>query len=696
MSQVIVRRILVIDDSPEDRAAVRRLLAGETGPCYEIEEATSGAEGLRALRAARFDCLLLDNYLPDCDGLEFLRELSRFFADETMIPVVVLTGQTDEALINKALKGGAQDFLVKGRFTREVLRRSINDSVVRVETRRELDRLHRQAREAIRQKDEALVQQRAIETRLRHQLDLIQTVARTTTEGLCMIDRQGRLTFLNPAAESILGESESTLLGSPLPDLWTQPAPGARSTDLVPCDWVGTNQAVRDREVILPRKSGERMPIAFSSTPILTDGVMVGTVVVLRDVTEQRRIDAEMERRAAELTDAARRKDEFLAMIAHELRNPLAPILNAMRIIGLRGGTDAAEERTRAMVEQQVRHMNRLIDDLLDMSRISRGTIQLRPEPIRFWPTPSTGLWNRSATRSMPAGKPCRCRCPTPPSGSIADPTRLDQILTNLLTNAAKYTDPNGRIRLSATQEGGNAEIRIVDNGVGIAASFLPRIFDLFAQADRSLDRSQGGLGIGLTLVRDLVELHGGSISVRSEGLGMGSEFIVRLPSRAETSAQPPERNSAGSLPSDRSPVAPGAGRRRQRPGRRRASPSSCSSGGTTCWSPTTVPSALDAAPIYRPEVVLLDIGLPQWSTAIRVAEQIRQLPVLRPNRDPGHDRATPPRTIAGGPRRPGSSATWSSRSTSTRWSATSSEFAHADDLHDGSLEQTSSTDELI
>ena len=690
MSQMIVRRILVIDDSPEDRAAVRRLLAGETGHYHEIEEATSGAEGLRALRAARFDCLLLNNDLPDYEGLEFLGELSRLFADETMIAVVVLTGQASEAMIVEALKGGAQDFLVKGRFTREVLRRSINDSVVRVEMRRELDRSHRQAREAIRQKDEALARQRAIEERLRHQLDLIQTVARTTTEGLCMIDRQGRLTFLNPAAESILGDSESTMLGSPLPELLAQPAPGTHSTNLVPCDWVGTNQAVRDREVILPRKSGEQMPIAFSSTPILTDGVMVGTVVVLRDITEQRRIGTEMERRAAELVESARRKDEFLAIIAHELRNPLVPILNAMRIMGLRGGTDAAEERTRAMVEQQVRHMNRLIDDLLDMSRISRGTIQLRNEPTLLADAVDRAV--ESIRHQVVArGQSLEVSLPHEPIWLDADPTRLDQILTNLLTNAAKYTDPNGRIRLSATREGGNAEIRIVDNGVGIAASFLPRIFDLFAQADRSLDRSQGGLGIGLTLVRDLVELHGGSISVRSEGLGMGSEFIVRLPRLAEPSSQPQNET-----PMD-VPSSPRSVRVLVVDDNVHAAESLAVV--LQLWGHDVLvahdgPSALDAAPIYRPEVVLLDIGLPMMD-GYRVAEQIRRIPVLRQTAIlamTGYATEEDQRrsAMAGFVRHLVKPLDLDALERFL------GEFAHADDYQDGSLEQTSAADELI
>ena len=617
---MVTRRILIVDDSPEDRKAVCRLLAKDENCHYETIEVASGKEGLNALRSDHFDCLLLDNYLPDCDGSEFLAELSRFYADETMIPVVMLTGRADDALVNEVLKRGAQDYLVKGRFTSEVLRRSINDSVIRVETRRELDRLHREAREAIRQKDVALARQAATEMQLRHQLELIETVARTTTEGLCMIDRQGRLTFVNPAAEAILGGGETPLLGAPLPPLLVGDKPAA----LTPAHWDGSTATVRDRQAFLERHDGVVVPLAISSTPILVDEIMVGMVIAIRDVTEQRRMDAAMASRAAELVEADRRKDEFLAMLAHELRNPLAPILNAMRIIGLRGGNDPAEARTRVMVEQQVQHMNRLIDDLLDMSRISRGTIQLRNESCRL---------NDAIDRAVEAvrhhvearGQTLEVAIPDESIWLDADPTRLDQILGNLLTNAAKYTDPNGQIRLTAIQEGEHVEIRVVDNGVGIAADFLPKIFDLFAQADRSLDRSQGGLGIGLTLVRDLVELHGGSVSVRSEGLGMGSEFIVRLPGIAES----PSMQSA---PED-GEVAPKLGTVRVLVVDDNVHAAQSLAVVLQLWGHDVLvthdgPSAIDAAPIYRPDIVLLDIGLPKMD-GYRVAEQIRQIPVL-------------------------------------------------------------------
>jgi len=617
-------RILVVDDSPEDRAAVRRMLLADGSVFYKLEEAASGTLGLNAVRESRFDCLLLDHRLHDLNGVEFLSELSRLFPDETMIAVVMMTGQGDETLAVEVLKRGAQDYLVKGRFTSEVLRRTINDAVLRVETRRELDRLHREARELIRQKDEALRHQAATEARLRHQLDLIETMARTTTEGLCMIDGAGRFTFLNPAAEAILGCPQAEVLGVPLTEILANLDGPDDGGGLSLTEAVGSEATLRDREGFWPRKGGNSIPIAFSSAPILADGVMVGTVFALRDVTEQRRIDQEMVRRAAELVDADRRKDEFLAMLAHELRNPLAPILNAMRIIDLRGGNDPAQERIREMVEQQVRHMNRLIDDLLDMSRISRGTIQLRKEPTNLGAAIERSV--ESIRHQVDArSQTLEVKLADDPIWIDADPTRLDQILSNLLTNAAKYTDPNGRIRLSAEQKGGTAEIRVVDNGVGITPDFLPRIFDLFAQADRSLDRSQGGLGIGLTLVRDLVQRHGGSISARSEGLGLGSEFVVRLPVMDLGILEP--------AVADRGEPSTKARSLRVLVVDDNVHAAQSFAVVLQLWGhEVTVAhdgaNALNSAMVFAPEVVLLDIGLPEMD-GYRVARRIREMPSL-------------------------------------------------------------------
>ena len=622
--QATTRRILIVDGSPATRAAIRRLLALDRSRAHEVAEAATAATGLDAVRAAGFDCILLGHDLPDRDGLEVLGELGRIFAVEAIPPVVLLIDRDDERLVAAALAGGAQDCLVKGRFTGEVLRRSISESVVRVGLRRDLDRAHREAREAIRQKDEALARQAATEARLRVQLELVGTLARTMTEGLCTTDRRGRITFVNPAAEAILGVAAASLVGVAMDEVLVGVGPDAALPFGGSIAAADPPPVIRDREAAWAVPDGEPIPLAFSAAPILLDGRGEGLVVAIRDITGQKRADAEMQRRAAELIESGRRKDEFLATLAHELRNPLAPILNAMRIIGLRSGGDPAQERVRAMVEQQVRHMDRLIDDLLDMSRISRGTIQLRRVPTELGAAVGRAV---ESIRHQVEARDQHLEVDLPPGPVFldADPTRLDQILSNLLTNAAKYTDPNGQIRLAASVEGDHVEVRVVDSGVGIAPDFLPRIFELFAQADRSLDRSQGGLGIGLTLVRDLLERHGGSISVRSEGLGLGSEFVVRLPLSEAPREEPPVANL----------LAPPAGDRSVRVMVVDDNVHAAQSLAVVLqlWGHDVLvahdgPSALDAAPVYRPEVILLDIGLPGMD-GYRVAEQIRAIPIL-------------------------------------------------------------------
>jgi signal transduction histidine kinase len=247
------------------------------------------------------------------------------------------------------------------------------------------------------------------------------------------------------------------------------------------------------------------------------------------EIAERRLLEEALQQRAEELAAAGRRKDEFLAMLAHELRNPLAPILNATQLQRLRGDNAEVVQRQREIIERQVQHLARLVDDLLDVSRITRGIIELRKEPVEL---------NRAVEQAVEAVRPLieehqhelRLSLPQEPFLLEADPARLQQILVNLLHNAAKYMKPGGTIWLAGKREDDYAVVRVRDTGVGIAPDLLPHVFDLFTQADRSLDRSQGGLGIGLTMVQRLTQLHGGSVAAFSAGLGQGSEFIVHLP----------------------------------------------------------------------------------------------------------------------------------------------------------------------
>jgi len=273
---------------------------------------------------------------------------------------------------------------------------------------------------------------------------------------------------------------------------------------------------------------------------------------ITRIAIERRRTDQELKAQAQLLRDLDRRKDEFLALLAHELRNPLAPILAAVELMRLRGDDPVKAERYRMIIDRQTRQLSRLVDDLLDVSRIMRGKIELVKER-----TTVAALIARATETSGPLIEQRRHQLsvvfPREPLELDADPVRLTQALSNLLNNAAKYTDPGGQITISAAREKGELVIRVKDSGRGIAAEMLPQIFDLFMQADVSLGRSMGGLGVGLTLARTLIEMHGGQIEGHSAGIGLGSEIVVRLP----PSFEPDLRSSPALIPPEARQEAP-------------------------------------------------------------------------------------------------------------------------------------------
>jgi signal transduction histidine kinase len=270
-------------------------------------------------------------------------------------------------------------------------------------------------------------------------------------------------------------------------------------------------------------------------------------LVALTDTLLNENVRAqEYERTAARLAEANQAKDQFLAMLAHELRNPLAPIRIAMQVISSGHALNPDIQKAREVIDRQVSHLTRLLDDLLDVSRITNGKIELRKESVNLATAVANAL---EASRELihRRGHSLSVSLPEDLVLVHVDPLRFEQVITNLVNNAARYTPSNGHIRVMAQREGPNAVLRVRDNGVGIPPDLLPRVFDLFTQADRSLARSEGGLGIGLTIVRKLVELHGGTVMVESEGPGRGSEFIVRLPLGAtgEGSEKPLARSTA-------------------------------------------------------------------------------------------------------------------------------------------------------
>jgi two-component system, chemotaxis family, CheB/CheR fusion protein len=282
-----------------------------------------------------------------------------------------------------------------------------------------------------------------------------------------------------------------------------------------------------------------------------------GAVLVLVDIDNFRRLQEDLRQRVAELAEADRAKNEFLAMLAHELRNPLAPLLNGVELLKAVGGAAGGAARldaglideTRAMMEHQIRNLTRMVDDLLDVARVTQGKVQLRTAGVELTPILRAAL---EVNRRLIDERELKVALdlPTAPVWLDADGTRLEQVFTNIVNNAAKFSQRGGRIWISAEhrpRQAPEAVVRVRDEGLGIAAETLPRVFDLFAQGDRSTGRSEGGLGIGLTLVRNLVEMHGGTVRAVSEGLGKGAEFIVELPALAAAPAQgsPPASRGA-------------------------------------------------------------------------------------------------------------------------------------------------------
>jgi signal transduction histidine kinase/ActR/RegA family two-component response regulator len=371
------------------------------------------------------------------------------------------------------------------------------------------------------------------------------------------------------------------------------------------------------REVEGVRSDGSIFPMELAVSEFNLAGRRYFTGII-RDITERQRLERELHKRVAELDETGHRKDEFLAMLAHELRNPLAAIITAVQLSTMSGVQDQINW-SMEVINRQVKHLTRLIDDLLDVSRITRGKVELRKEKIDAYPVINGALEairplikqrNHELIVSLQAGLRLD-----------ADPTRLEQILVNLLANAAKYTESGGTIWFTAGHEGNDIVIKVRDTGIGIPPEKLPQMFELFAQGDRSLARSEGGLGIGLTLVRSLAEMHGGSVTATSEGPGKGSEFMVRLPAvaaRAEEiprlPAKTPQANAHRArilIVDDNVDMVRGLVRLLELLGH-------------DVQTAYDGPTAVEAARVHRPEFVLLDLGLPGMD-GYQVATRLRQ-----------------------------------------------------------------------
>ncbi|HVK68729.1 MAG TPA: ATP-binding protein [Polyangium sp.] len=368
---------------------------------------------------------------------------------------------------------------------------------------------------------------RTSEEAAQRHLALLQNVYSTAPVGLCFLDRNLRYVHANETLARITGRPISEHLGRTLGEFIPDATPFKELCQRV----LESGQAVTNCELRHARPEGDRHWLV-SVHPVCDEAsTLLGINVVVQEVTERKRAEQALRESEQALREADRRKDEFLVMLAHELRNPLAPIRTAIQVLDITGGDAPDVVRTREMIQRQVTHMARMIDDLLDVSRVARGKIELRKEPCSL-----ARIVRQVADDYGPAfrgnGIELHVSLPDEPVWTLGDPTRLAQVIGNLLHNALKFTDAGGKVRacLVTDPAANSATIVVQDSGIGMEPSMIPRVFETFSQADSSLDRKRGGLGLGLSLVRSLITLHGGSVEAHSEGPGRGSTFRVRLP----------------------------------------------------------------------------------------------------------------------------------------------------------------------
>jgi signal transduction histidine kinase len=583
--------ILVADDNADMRDYLSRLLRSH----WDVTATSNGVQALAAAAARRPDLILTDAMMPSLDGFGLLRAVRE---NETLarVPVIMLSARAGEESRVEGLEAGADDYLVKPFQAKELL--------ARVRAHLETARL-RQIVESER-------------NRLRSLLGQLPAIVNFLRGPELVVE------FAHPLTVARLGGRE--LLGKPLveavPEFEGQDYPRLLRRVIETGERIdGREQLVRIRD-----GSGELRDThwTFVYLPVRDDagrieGVMTFDLEVTEQVTARAKIEAqtaalevanrEAERARAVAETANRAKDEFLAMLGHELRNPLSPILTALQLLRMRG----AETREQAVIERQVGHLVRLVDDLLDISRITRGKIELQRQRMELGAAVASGI---EMARPLLEQRRQRINLSVPPEGLLvdADVNRLSQIVANLLTNAAKYSNPDSTVTIAAERNGAVVRLSVSDEGVGIPPEMLDRVFDIFFQQPQSIDRSKGGLGLGLAIVHNLVELHGGRVSARSEGPGRGSEFVVELPALvAAADALPPVRRSLVRAGHELPLV---ASTKRvlivdDNVDAADALVELLEALGYEAKAAHDAIEALELAPTFRPDICLLDIGLP-------------------------------------------------------------------------------------
>ena len=620
--------ILVVDDLPEKHVVFRSIL-DELG--QNVVSARSGQEALRYILEMEFAVILLDVNMPDIDGLE-TASLIRQYKKSARTPILFITAYVDERQAKRGYALGAVDY-IPSPVVPEVLRSKVR---VFVELYRMNQQLHVQAaqREALARSEAA---REAAEDAI-HRADYLAEASQLLSRSLNIEDT---ISAMFDVAVPMLADRAVLALATDgaVTRLESHPGAAGEAQDLMPEGLkAALARALEQKNFELWREGDEAAAIC----PLLAGGRARGALILLapyesmdaarvalaKEVVSRASIAMENARLYTAVQEADRRKNEFLAMLAHELRNPLAPIRNAVHI--MQGGdvTQPTMNWARDVIGRQADHMARLIDDLLDVSRIVQGKVVVKPEKLRV-----AALVERAVEASSPrlAGRnqTLRVELPPEPIDLNGDPVRLAQVLSNLINNASKFSGSHTSITLAASYAGGEVKISVKDEGDGIDPAFLPHIFELFAQADQSLDRSQGGLGIGLTLVKHLVELHGGRVSAHSAGVGRGTEVMVYLPAQIA-----PEESHPATLQTRKSVIHPA-----KLPARILVVDDLAASAETLMTLlemegfdvrvASEGMAALKIAVDFRPDVVLLDIGLPGMN-GFEVAHRLRTQPESR------------------------------------------------------------------
>jgi PAS domain S-box-containing protein len=584
-------RILVVDDNPDLRDYVSRILSRH----WEVYAVEDGHQALHAAKTQSFDLVLTDVMMPGMDGFELMHELKRDVHTRSL-PVLMLSARAGEESLLDGLEAGADDYLVKPFSAREL--------VARVATHLELTRLRSAtAAESIRLR--AMFEQAPAGVAVLNGPDHRYEVANPLFLAITH-----RVDIVGKTHAEAFPELDSSELPAVLDRVYETGEPFVAREYRVMLDRNGTGKL-------------EESFFRFHITPIRDLlGDTTGLMIVAVDVTEQVRASQEVARARAEAERANRAKDEFLAMLGHELRNPLAPILTALHLMKLRG--DGQVERERTIIERQVKHVVRLVDDLLDVSRVTSGKIELRMQRVDIG-----DVVGRAIEIASPLFEQNRQRLTVDvPKGGLrvrGDPGRLAQVVANLLNNAAKYTEEGGRVSVSARLEEDWVVIDVQDDGIGMAKDMISKVFDLFTQERQALDRSRGGLGLGLAIVRSMVALHGGTVHAHSEGPGRGSTFSIRLPALQQFDEPPTE---TGETRLSRRPASAPPGRRVMVVDDNEDAAITMADMLRELGCATEIahdgPRALQKLDEFGPRLVLVDIGLPVMD-GYELARQLRQ-----------------------------------------------------------------------